>query len=105
MYTSKEKQLINFQKYSILPSRASVWQTPQVRSNKLYPHWQASQQGAVIWWRIPAGTMAETYVRDSVSNYITDQWDQDKAIKYMEDGFKKLLTDYPPAKGVLNTGR
>jgi multiple sugar transport system substrate-binding protein len=104
-YTSKEKQLINFTKYSILPSRASVWQTPQVKSSKLYPHWQASQQGAVIWWRIPAGTMAETYVRDSVSNYITDQWDQDKAIKYMEDGFKKLLTDYPPAKGVLNTGK
>jgi multiple sugar transport system substrate-binding protein len=104
-YTSKEKQLTNFQKYSILPSRISVWQLPQVKSNKLYPHWQASQQGAVIWWRIPAGTMAETYVRDSVSNYITDQWDQNKAVKYMEDGFKKLLTDYPPAKGVLNTGR
>ncbi len=104
-YTSKEKQLINFTKYSILPSRASVWQMPQVKSSKLYPHWQASQQGAVIWWRIPAGTMAETYVRDAVSNYITDQWDQDKAISYMEDGFKKLLTDYPPAKGVLNTGR
>ncbi|MGA2379289.1 MAG: extracellular solute-binding protein, partial [Spirochaetia bacterium] len=105
LYTSKEKQLNNFLKYSILPSRISVWQLPQVKSNKLYPHWQASQQGAVIWWRIPAGTMAETYVRDSVSNYITDQWDQDKAVKYMEDGFNKLLTDYPPAKGVMNTGR
>jgi len=104
-YTSKGKQLNNFLKYAILPSRISVWQLPQVKSNKLYPHWQASQQGAVIWWRIPAGTMAETYVRDSVSNYITDQWDQDKAVKYMEDGFNKLLTDYPPAKGVLNTGR
>ncbi len=105
MYTSKEKQLTNFLKYSILPSRISVWQMPQVRSSKLYPHWEASKQGAVIWWRIPAGTMAETYVRDAVSNDITDQWDQDKAIRYMEDGFKKLLHDYPPAKGVLNTGR
>ena len=105
MYTSKEKQLNNFVKYSILPSRISVWAMPQVKNSKLYPHWQASQQGAVIWWRIPAGTMAETYVRDSVSNYITDQWDQDKAVSYMQDGFKKLLTDYPPAQGVLNTGR
>jgi len=104
-YTSKQKQLSNFQKYAILPSRSSVWQMPEVKKSKLYPHWQASQQGAVIWWRIPAGTMAETYVRDSVSNYITDQWDQDKAVKYMEDGFKKLLDDYPPAAGVLNTGR
>jgi multiple sugar transport system substrate-binding protein len=104
-YTSKEKQLLNFTKYAILPSRISVWQLPQVKANKLYPHWQASQQGAVIWWRIPAGTMAETYVRDAVSNYITDQWDQDKAVSFMEDGFKKLLEDYPPAAGVLNTGR
>jgi hypothetical protein len=40
-----------------------------------------------------------------VSNYITDQWDQDKAVTYMQDGFKKLLSDYPPAKGVQNTGR
>jgi multiple sugar transport system substrate-binding protein len=104
-YTSKEKQLSNFLKYSILPSRTSVWQKPEVKSNKLYPHYQASQQGAVIWWRIPAGTMAETYVRDAVSNYITDQWDMAKAIKFMEDGFKKLLADYPPAKGVKNTGR
>jgi len=105
MYTSKEKQLNNFLKYAILPSRISVWALPQVKASKLYPHWQASQQGAVIWWRIPAGTMAETYVRDAVSNYITDQWDQDKAVSYMQDGFNKLLTDYPPAKGVLNTGR
>ena len=105
LYTSKEKQLSNFLKYSILPSRISVWQLPQVKSNKLYPHWQASQQGAVIWWRIPAGTMAETYVRDAVSNYITDQWNMDRAIKFMEDGFKKLLSDYPPSKGVKNTGR
>jgi ABC-type glycerol-3-phosphate transport system substrate-binding protein len=104
-YTSKEKQLSNFLKYSILPSRISVWKKPEVKSNKLYPHYQASQQGAVIWWRIPAGTMAETYVRDAVSNYITDQWSMDKAIKFMEDGFKKLLSDYPPAKGVKNTGR
>jgi multiple sugar transport system substrate-binding protein len=104
-YTSKEKQLSNFVKYSILPSRISVWGKPEVKSNKLYPHFKASQQGAVIWWRIPAGTMAEAYVRDAVSNYITDQWDMDKAIKYMEDGFKKLLSEYPPAKGVKNTGR
>jgi ABC-type glycerol-3-phosphate transport system substrate-binding protein len=105
MYTSKEKQLANFLKYSILPSRISVWQLPQVKSNKLYPHWQASQQGAVIWWRIPAGTMVETYVRDAVSNYVTDQWGLSKAISYMEDGFKKTLADYPPAPGVKNTGR
>jgi multiple sugar transport system substrate-binding protein len=104
-YTSKEKQLLNFTKYSILPSRISVWQLPQVKANKLYPHWQASQQGAVIWWRIPAGTMAETYVRDAVSNYITDQWGLSKAVSYMEDGLKKLLEDYPPAPGVKNTGR
>jgi ABC-type glycerol-3-phosphate transport system substrate-binding protein len=104
-YTSKEKQLSNFLKYSILPSRISVWNRPEVKKNKLYPHYLASQQGAVIWWRIPAGTMAETYVRDAVGNYITDQWDMDKTIKYMEDGFKKLLSEFPPAKGVKNTGR
>ena len=104
-YTSKEKQLANFVKYSILPSRISVWQKPEVKSNKLYPHYQASQQGAVIWWRIPAGTMAETYVRDAVSNYITNQWGLSKAVSFMEDGMKKLLEEYPPAPGVKNTGR
>jgi ABC-type glycerol-3-phosphate transport system substrate-binding protein len=104
-YTSKEKQLSNFTRYSILPSRISVWQLPQVKANKLYPHWQASQQGAVIWWRIPAGTMAETYVRDAVSNYVTNQWGLSKAVSYMEDGLAKLLEEYPPAPGVKNTGR
>jgi len=104
-YTSKEKQLSNFLKYSILPSRVSVWQLPQVKNNKLYPHWQASQQGAVIWWRIPAGTMAETYVRDAVANYITNQWGLSKAVSFMEDGLRKLLDEYPPAPGVKNTGR
>jgi len=104
-YTSKEKQLLNFTKYSILPSRVSVWQLPQVKANKLYPHWKASQQGAVIWWRIPAGTMAETYVRDAVANYVTDQWGLSKAVSFMEDGLAKLLEEYPPAPGVKNTGR
>lgn len=104
-YTSKEKQLLNFTKYSILPSRISVWQLPAVKNNKLYPHWQASKQGAVIWWRIPAGTMAETYVRDAVANYITNQWGLSKAVSFMEDGLAKLLEEYPPAPGVKNTGR
>ena len=75
-YTSKEKQLSNFLKYSILPSRISVWGKPEVKSNKLYPHYQLSKQGAVICGA--AGTMAETYVRDAVSNYITDQWNMDR---------------------------
>lgn len=104
-YTSKEKQLSNFLKYSILPSRVSVWQLPQVKASKMYPHWKASEQGAVIWWRIPAGTMAETYVRDAVANYVTNQWNLGSAVKYMEDGLAKLLKDYPPARGVKNTGR
>jgi ABC-type glycerol-3-phosphate transport system substrate-binding protein len=104
-YTSKEKQLKNFVDYSILPSRESVWEQPEVKNSKLYPHKAASDQGAVIWWRIPAGTMAETYVRDAVANYITDQWSMDKSVKFMEDGFSKLLSDYPPAPGIKNTGR
>ncbi len=104
-YTSKEKQLKNFIDYSILPSRASVWEKSEVKSSKMYPHKKASDQGAVIWWRIPAGTMAETYVRDAVSNFVTDQWDIEKSVKFMEDGFAKLLSDYPPAPGVKNTGR
>ncbi|MEW5818279.1 MAG: extracellular solute-binding protein [Spirochaetota bacterium] len=104
-YTSAEKQLSNFVKYSILPSRKSVWEKPEVKSSKLYPHKQASDQGAVIWWRIPAGTMAEIYVRDAVANYVTNQWDMEKAVKHMEDGLNKLLKEFPPAKGVKNTGR
>jgi ABC-type glycerol-3-phosphate transport system substrate-binding protein len=104
-YTNAEKQLKNFVDYSILPSRESVWEEPEVKNSKLYPHKAASDQGSVIWWRIPAGTMAETYVRDAVANYITDQWDIEKSVKYMEDGFAKLLADYPPAPGVKNTGR
>lgn len=104
-YTSKGKQLKNYVDYSILPSRASVWEKPEVKNSKMYPHKAASDQGAVIWWRIPAGTMAETYVRDAVSNYVTDQWDLEKSVKFMEDGFKKLLSDYPPAPGIKNTGR
>jgi hypothetical protein len=76
-----------------------------VKANKLYPHWKASQQGAVIWWRIPAGTMAETYVRDAVANYVTVQWGLSKAVSFMEDGLAKLLEEYPPAPGVKNTGR
>ncbi len=104
-YTSKEKQLKNYIDYSILPSRASVWEKSEVKNSKMYPHKKASDQGAVIWWRIPAGTMAETYVRDAVSNFVTDQWDIEKSVKFMEDGFAKLLNDYPPAPGVKNTWR
>lgn len=104
-YTSKAKQLKNFIDYSILPSRASVWEKSEVKNSKMYPHKAASDQGAVIWWRIPAGTMAETYIRDAVSNYVTDQWDLEKSVKFMEKGLKKLLSDYPPAPGVKNTGR
>jgi len=104
-YTSKEKQLSNFTDYSILPSRVSVWNQPEIKESNMYPHKEASDRGAVIWWRIPAGTMVEVYVRDAVANYITDQWDMEKAIKYMEDGFAKTLREYPPAPGVKNTGR
>ena len=104
-YTSKEKQLSNFVDYSILPSRLSVWEKPEIKSSKMYPHKEASDRGAVIWWRIPAGTMVEIYVRDAVANYITGQWSMDKAISYMKDGFAKTLKEYPPAPGVKNTGR
>jgi ABC-type glycerol-3-phosphate transport system substrate-binding protein len=101
-YTSKEKQLENFVDYAILPSRKSVWEEPVVMESKLYPHKDASERGALIWWRIPAGTMAETVIRDAVSNYVTDQWDIDKAVSYMEEGLEKILSDYPPPEGVKN---
>ncbi len=101
-YTSKEKQLQNFVEYSILPSRKSVWEQPEVKSHKLYPHKEASDRGALIWWRIPAGTMAETVIRDAVSNYVTNQWDIEKAVSYMEEGLKKILSEYPPPEGVKN---
>lgn len=104
-YTSKEKQLSNFTDYSILPSRISVWEQPVVKNDKLYPHMEASERGAIIWWRIPAGTMAESTIRDSVANYVTDQWDLNKAMSFMEDGLGKVLSDYPPPEGVMNTGR
>ncbi len=104
-YTNKEKQLENFVDYSILPSRISVWNKSEVKNSKMYPHKEASDRGAVIWWRIPAGTMVEIYVRDAVANYITDQWTMEKAISYMEEGFAKTLEEYPPAQGVKNTGR
>ena len=101
-YTSKEKQLQNFVEYSILPSRKSVWEQPEVKSHKLYPHKEASDRGALIWWRIPAGTMSETIIRDAVSNYVTNQWDIEKAVSYMEEGLKKILGEYPPPEGVKN---
>lgn len=104
-YTSKEKQLINFTDFSILPSRSSVWEMPEIRNSKLYPHREASDRGAHIWWRIPAGTMAETYVRDAVANYVTGQWDKERAVTYMETNFARILEEYPPAPGVKNTGR
>jgi len=104
-YTSKEKQLTNFTDYSILPSRYSVWEEPAVKGSKLYPHKEVSEKGAVIWWRIPAGTMAETFVRDAVANYVTGQWDIERAVAYMEKNFTELLAKYPPAEGVKNTGR
>jgi multiple sugar transport system substrate-binding protein len=104
-YTAADKQLKNYVDYAILPSRASVWEQPEVKNSKLYPHKKASDQGAVIWWRIPAGTMAETTIRDAVANYVTGQWDLERAVKFMEAGLKKVLTDYPPAAGIKNTGR
>ena len=104
-YTSAEKQLKNYVDYAILPSRESVWEQPVVKNSKLYPHKAASDQGAVIWWRIPAGTMAETTIRDAVANYVTGQWDLERAVRFMEAGLKKVLSDYPPAPGIKNTGR
>lgn len=104
-YTNKEKQLSNFVDFSILPSRNSVWEQPEIKESKLYPHKEASNRGAVIWWRIPAGTMAETYARDAVANYVTGQWDIERSVSYMENNFKELLDKYPPAEGVKNTGR
>lgn len=104
-YTSKENQMRWFKNYKILSPRVSFWEEDIVKNSKLYPHKKASEQGALIWWRIPAGTIAETFARDAVSNYVTGQWDMDRAIKYMEDGFKKTLKDNPPAPGIKNTGR
>mgnify|MGYP003932592503 CR=1 FL=1 len=104
-YTSAQKQLKNYVDYSILPSRESVWEMPEVKNSKLYPHKKASEQGAIIWWRIPAGTMAETTIRDAVANYVTGQWDLERSVKFMENGLTKVLEDYPPAPGVKNTGR
>jgi ABC-type glycerol-3-phosphate transport system substrate-binding protein len=101
-YTSKEKQLQSFVEYSILPSRKSVWQKPEVKNHKLYPHLEASERGALIWWRIPAGTMSEVVFRDAISNYVTDQWDMERAVSFMEEGLKKVLGDYPPPEGVKN---
>ncbi|MGQ9621362.1 MAG: extracellular solute-binding protein, partial [Bacteroidales bacterium] len=101
-YTSPEKQLRSFVGYSILPSRKSVWEKPEVKSHKLYPHREASERGALIWWRIPAGTMAETVIRDAVSNFVTNQWDMEKAVSFMEEGLKKVLREYAPPEGVKN---
>ena len=101
-YTSKQKQLQNFVEYSILPSRKSVWKNEKVKESKLYPHKEASDRGALIWWRIPAGTMAETVIRDAVSNYVTNQWSMEKAVSFMKKGLNKILSEYTPPKGVKN---
>ncbi len=101
-YTALDHQLEIFQKYTILSPRKSFWNTDAVKNSKLAPHGTAK---AIMWWRIPAGTMCETFVRNSVANYVTGQWDMEQAVDYMEENFKKTLKDYPPAAGILNTGR
>ncbi|HOV62346.1 MAG TPA: extracellular solute-binding protein [Spirochaetia bacterium] len=101
-YTALDHQLEIFQKYTILSPRKSFWNTDIVKNSKLAPHATAK---AIMWWRIPAGTMCETYVRDAVANYVTGQWDKEKAVTYMEENFKKTLKEYPPAPGIKNTGR
>jgi multiple sugar transport system substrate-binding protein len=102
VYTALEHQLEIFQKYTILSPRKSFWNADIVKNSKLAPHANAK---AVMWWRIPAGTMGETFVRNSVANYVTEQWDMEKAVAHMEENFKKTLKDYPPAPGVKNTGK
>jgi multiple sugar transport system substrate-binding protein len=101
-YTDLKFQLDIFHKYTILSPRKSFWANPDIKNSKLAPHADAK---AIMWWRIPAGTMCETFIRNAVANYVTDQWDMEKAVSYMEENFKKTLSDYPPSAGVLNSGR
>ncbi len=101
MYTSSQAMMQAFKKYTILAPRYSFWKDPLLKDSKLAPNGDAT---AVIWWRIPAGTIAETFVRDAVANYVSGQSTLDQAVQYMKDGFTKTLTDNPPPAGVPNNG-
>jgi multiple sugar transport system substrate-binding protein len=100
-YTAKQAMMDAFKKYTILAPRTSFWQDPLLKTSKLAPNGDAQ---AVIWWRIPAGTIAETFVRDAVANYVSSQWSIDQAVQYMKDGFTKTLKENPPPAGVPNNG-
>ena len=100
-YTSKMAMMDSFKKYTVLAPRYSFWQDPLLKNSKLAPNGDAQ---AVIWWRIPAGTIAETFVRDAVANFVSGQWGIDQAVQYMKDGFTKTLKENPPPAGVPNNG-
>ncbi len=101
MYTTRQAMMNAFKKYTILAPRSSFWQDPLLKNSKLAPNGDAT---AVIWWRIPAGTIAETFVRDAVANYVSGQSTLDQAVQYMKDGFTKTLKENPPPAGVPNNG-
>lgn len=103
LYTSAESQLDFFKKFAILSPRKSFWQQDAVKTSKSAPLEPALDR-SVIWWRISAGTVCETAVRDAVASYATGQWDMDKTVNYMKTEFEKALAANPPEPGTKNTG-
>lgn len=99
MYTSAEAQTEAFEEYTIMPPRHSFWNDPEVQDSPLAPHQEAE---AIFWWRIPAGEASRSVLQDGVHSYIIGDWDMQRAIQYIEDGFEDALSENAPPQDALN---
>ena len=101
-YTSAENQLIAFNKYSILPTRMSVWEEPDVKNSNMYQT-KEYLDSSVIWWRIAASEEARAEINNALHPFMCGDISVDEALEQMQTGVENALANNPPEEGMKNT--
>lgn len=104
MYSSKEKGSEFYKEFNILSPRESFWKTDAVVGTPIEDV-RPALDTALIWWRVPASTEADTAVGMAVSSVMSGQKTTEEALKELEEGLKAALDNNPIDAGIKNTGK
>lgn len=104
MFASAEKGIEFYNNFQIMSPRESFWKSDAIVGTPA-EGCRPALDTALLWWRIPASTEADTAVGMAVSSVMSGQKSEDEALKEAEKGLKQAILNNPIDEGVKNTGK
>lgn len=99
MYTSYEMQNKFYDDFAIFSPRKAFWEQEKMASLSVV---REALDYANNTWRIPAFLEAKSNISSTISSFLSNQINQDTAIRQMDSEIMTVLENMPPDEGTKN---